>query len=133
MKYYKLKDDVFAYEEDGSQDHLIGDKILMTDEEVEAHINPPKTEAQLNAERKAEIERQLAVLTVTSSKGNVFDANSQSRQNMSDTILASDTLGITKTVWRMADNSDVQIDISELKEAHALAIKRYAEIKGIGV
>lgn len=88
---------------------------------------------QAKYEQRSEIERQLSKLTVTSSKGNVFDANSQSRQNMSDAILASGTLGITQTVWRMADNSDVQIGISELKEAHALAIKMYSEIKGIGV
>ena len=88
---------------------------------------------QEKSEQKAEIERQLLTLAVTSSNGNTFDANSQARQNMADAVLASDTLGITQIVWRMADNSDVQIDISELKEAHALAIKRYAEIKGIGV
>lgn len=138
MKYYKTSESkVIAIGEegeiDGDQSSLVqSDWRLMTDKEVEAHINPPKTSEQLEVERKAEIERQLAVLTVTSSKGNVFDANIQARQNMADAILASDTLGITQTVWRMADNSDVQIDIAELKEAHALAIQEYAKIKGIG-
>lgn len=41
MKYYKLNNEVFAYELDGSQDNLIGDKVAMTEAEVEAHINPP--------------------------------------------------------------------------------------------
>ena len=41
MKYYKQNNEAFAYEFDGSQDHLIGDKVAMTAEEVEAHINPP--------------------------------------------------------------------------------------------
>lgn len=41
MKYYKQNNEVYAYELDGSQDHLIGDKIAMTAEEVEVHINPP--------------------------------------------------------------------------------------------
>lgn len=42
MKYYKDNNgNVFAYELDGSQDHLIGDKVAMTAEEVEAHLNPP--------------------------------------------------------------------------------------------
>lgn len=88
---------------------------------------------QLLEQQKAEIARQLSVLTVTSSKGNIFDADSQARQDMADAILASDTLGITQTVWRMADDSEVLIDIIELKEAHALAIQEYARIKGIGV
>lgn len=60
MKYYKLNNEVFAYEEDGSQDHLIGDKVLMTSEEVEAHINPPKTEAQIQSEFRAERNKLLS-------------------------------------------------------------------------
>lgn len=61
MKYYKDKNNqVFAYEEDGSQDHLIGDKVPMTSEEVEAHINPPKTEAKILAEKIAEAKAYLA-------------------------------------------------------------------------
>jgi hypothetical protein len=48
MKHYKdINNEVFAYETDGSQDHLIGDKVLMTADEVELHINPPKTEEQI--------------------------------------------------------------------------------------
>ena len=61
MKFYKdINNEVFAYEEDGSQDHLIGDKILMTAEEVELHINPPKTEEQIIAEKIAEAKAYLA-------------------------------------------------------------------------
>lgn len=59
MKYYKLNSEVFAYELDGSQDHLIGDKVLMTAEEVELHINPPKTEAQIQAEFRAERDKLI--------------------------------------------------------------------------
>lgn len=60
MKYYKLNDEVYAYEEDGSQDHLIGNKVLMTAEEVELHINPPKTEEQIIAEKVIEAKAYLA-------------------------------------------------------------------------
>lgn len=50
MKYYKLNNEVFAYELDGSQDHLIGDKVPMTAEEVYAHINPlPSIPQQITA------------------------------------------------------------------------------------
>ena len=51
MKYYRLDNEVYAYEEDGSQDYLIGDKVLMTAEEVELHVNPPKTEEQILEEQ----------------------------------------------------------------------------------
>ena len=60
MKYYKQDNEVFAYEEDGSQDHLIGDKVLMTAEEVETHINPPKTVEQILSEKIAEAKAYLA-------------------------------------------------------------------------
>lgn len=37
MKYYKDADNnVFAYEIDGSQDHLIGDKVAITQEEADS-------------------------------------------------------------------------------------------------
>jgi len=40
MKHYKdTNGNVFAYEDNGSQDYLIGDKVAMTVLEVEAHIN----------------------------------------------------------------------------------------------
>lgn len=52
MRHYKdNKGQVFAYEDDGSQDDLIGDKVPMTDEEVKTHIDPPKTEEQLKTEK----------------------------------------------------------------------------------
>lgn len=43
MKYYKKNSgDVFAFEQDGSQDHLIKPEMIeMTAAEVEAHKNPP--------------------------------------------------------------------------------------------
>lgn len=63
MKYYKdNQNNVFAYELDGSQDHLIGNKVQMTAEEVEIHINPTKTEEQLQAEA---IEQAKAYLQST--------------------------------------------------------------------
>ena len=57
MKHYKLGNQVFAFDE--TQDDLItGDMVLMTDAELEAHINPPLTQEQQDeiafAEWKAE-------------------------------------------------------------------------------
>ena len=84
------------------------------------------------AEAKAEIARQLETLTVTTANGNTFDADNQARLDMQNAITASDFLGITQTTWRMADASEVLIELSELKEALALAIQEYARVKGIG-
>ena len=41
MKYFKYENDVYAFELDGSQDHLISDQhIPMTADEIDRHINP---------------------------------------------------------------------------------------------
>lgn len=50
MKYYKLNDQVFAFENDGSQDEYIRqDMVRMTSSEVDKHLNPKKymTDEQL--------------------------------------------------------------------------------------
>ena len=61
MKYYKdgVSGEVFSYSDGGSQDHLIGDKVLMTALEVEAHINPPKTQEQLLQEMEDGVQNLL--------------------------------------------------------------------------
>ncbi len=43
MKYYKLENKVYAFEDDSSQDDYIKpEMVLMTSEEVDKHINPEK-------------------------------------------------------------------------------------------
>ena len=139
MKYYKTRDDVIMGigeegDVDGDQSALVDKEwTLLTDAEVEELLNPPKTEEQLALENKQATAALLETLTVTTSAGHAFDAYAQARQDMADTILASETLGITETVWRLADNSEVAVSLDELKEAHSLAIRAYAKIKGIGV
>jgi len=61
MKYYKdlLTFEVFAYSEDGSQDHLIGDKVEMTAEEIDLHLNPPKTQEQMQQDISNAIQDRL--------------------------------------------------------------------------
>lgn len=132
MTYYKQNNEVYAYDDEQIAQGLADDKTAMTDEEVEAHLNPPKTAEEIAAAEKQAITEQLASLTVTTNAGHAFDAYTQARQDMADAILASATLNITETVWRLADNSEVTISLEELKEAHALAIQAYARVKGIG-
>ena len=59
MKHYKLNSEVYAFEENGSQDFLIKDTMsLMTEAEVELHLNPPKTSEEFVAEAN-QVEFQL--------------------------------------------------------------------------
>ena len=55
MKYFKYENDVYAFELDGSQDHLISDQhIPMTADEIDRHINP---ENYLSEEEKLAYKR----------------------------------------------------------------------------
>ena len=50
MKYYRKGSEVFAFEDDGSQDEYITqDMVRMTSSEVDKHLNPKKymTDEQL--------------------------------------------------------------------------------------
>ena len=57
MKYYKLNNEVYAFEANGSQDdYITEDMVKMTDDEVDRYVNPEKylsdiEKAQLNRER----------------------------------------------------------------------------------
>lgn len=82
--------------------------------------------------KKQKVNSEIEKSTVTISTGKTFDANTQAISNMMAGILASETLNETQSVWRLADNSEPIITIDELREAHALAIKKYATIKSIG-
>jgi hypothetical protein len=82
---------------------------------------------------KETVATAIGSLTVTTAAGNVFDATLEARQNLADAILASSFLGLVKTVWRLADNTELLVTLDELKEAHALALQAYAQAKAIGV
>lgn len=48
MKFYiDEAGDIFAYESDGSQDELIGNKKEITEDDVNTILNPPPSEAEL--------------------------------------------------------------------------------------
>lgn len=77
MKYYKdTQNNVFAYELDGSQDHLIGDKVAMTAEEVEVHLNPPKTMEQVKVEITNAIQLMLDIKAQELRYDNMMSARS---------------------------------------------------------
>ena len=56
MKYYKLNNEVYAFEADGSQDDYITEHMVkMSDDEVDRHVNPEK---YLSDEEKAQLNRE---------------------------------------------------------------------------
>lgn len=80
------------------------------------------------ARLKAEKEQRLNTLVVATSNGNSFDGNLEARTNMTSAILSADFIGLKEENWKMADNSIKLIQLSELKEALALAIQEVGNI-----
>lgn len=87
-----------------------------------------KSEAELaSIAKQAKIEA-LNNITVTSSKGNVFDGNETARINMLSAIQSATFLNQTQAGWKLADNTVEIVTVDEIKEALALAIQRVGEI-----
>ena len=133
MKYYiNTNKEIFAYEEDGSQDHLIGDKVAITQEELDA-INKAKEDEykatpEYIAQEKARL-KQLALDTITVEvNGKVFDGRDKDQVRMLSAIQASDILGVTSTEWKLNDDTIVEVTVNEIKQALALSIQRTGEI-----
>lgn len=86
MKYYKSQTgEVFAFEEDGSQDEYITeDLVLMTEQEVYEHLHPTPTQEQYlewaNSEL-AQLQRQ-ANAQVTALQGRVSTLNDPDMEGM---------------------------------------------------
>lgn len=62
MQYFKKDNIVYAYDDEQIAQGYGKDMTPMTDEEVELHINPPKTQEQIEAEAKAEALAKIATL-----------------------------------------------------------------------
>ena len=87
-------------------------------------------DAKIAQEAKQAKLEALATLAVTTTAGNVFDADDTARSDMMAAIQASEILGITSSNWKLADNSWKLIELAELKEALALAIQAKGTILG---
>ena len=133
MKYYKLNNEIYAYDEEQVAIGLADDKTELTAEELELHLNPPKTAQQLQAEAKQAKQLALNSITVTTTSGKVFDGKDLDQQRMMSAIMSADVVGITETYWKLADNSVAMVTLLELKEALALSIQALGVIIMMGV
>ena len=71
MKLYKdNQNNIFAYEEDGSQDHLIGDKLALTQAEIDAkNAQTEQQKAQAQADAQAAINTKASALAKLAALG----------------------------------------------------------------
>lgn len=75
--------------------------------------------SEARAKFKAERAIAVAALTITTEAGNVFDADETSQGRMARAVVAMEAGDVIQ--WVLSDNSIVDVDASELKEALKLA------------
>lgn len=80
---------------------------------------------------KALREENVKKMVVTISTGKMFDADDRSRLNIVSAILASEFMNQTSTVWRLADNTEMEVTLAELKEANAIALQTFGNLVGV--
>ncbi len=127
MKYYKLNNQVFAFESDGSQDsYITDDMILMTQAEVDEHLKvevlpleqtlPPLTRRQfklalLHADLATQIEQAIdsiadaktkAVLEIEYNEATEFRRTSDSVKYMCNLLSLTDDE--INEIWQTAAN-----------------------------
>ena len=90
---------------------------------VVARMTQEALEAKAIVEAKVAKVKALEELTVTTTNGNVFDANSDSITNMLAAVEASNILSTVENNWKLADNSVIVVSLDELKEALAKSIQ----------
>ena len=109
MKYYRLNGEVWAFELDGSQDHLITDKyIAMTTDEIKRHLKPQ--DYLSDEEKRAQYLASLKPLT---------------RRQFKLVLLENDLLDrIENAISAIADDKTrarIQIEYTEATEFHRMS------------
>lgn len=97
MKYYKKDDQVYAFEDDGSQDdYITSDMVLMTADEVDRHLNPKNyltDEQKLQIKKDGNLQKAQSEYDIATLK---IDALSQQIEDEDGDIK---TLESTKNTW----------------------------------
>lgn len=97
MKYYKKDDQVYAFEDDGSQDdYITSDMVLMTADEVDRHLNPQNyltDEQKLQIKKEINLQKAQSEYDIATLK---IDALSQQIEDEDGDIK---TLESTKSTW----------------------------------
>ena len=95
---------------------------------------PEFTEAELALQAQAQARRlkqeALSKLTIVTTSGKVFDGDETARIDMLTAINMANVVGQTSTMWKMADNTIVEVTLPELQEALLLALAKKGQIIG---
>lgn len=102
-------------------------------------IEPEFTEVELSVQAKQQAEylktEALSKLTVTTSSGKVFYADTESRVDLSEAIKIGERDSKTSTMWKLAEEFEGQrvtyITLDEAREASELALYAKGSLVGI--
>ena len=92
-------------------------------EEELAQKESQKIESEFKAAKKLALE---SIVVAVGDKE--FDGNETARLNMISAIQASDIVGISSNLWKLADNSVQEVSAEELKEALAKSTQEVGRI-----
>jgi len=126
MKYVKLKGSIVTQVQSNPESGFVEAPNYVVCGMIKDggnYTEPALTQEQLDMNAKDVVKIALSSITIITSVGNTFDGDSIARADMLSAIIASDTLGVTEHIWKLADNTWKIISLSELKEASALAIQ----------
>ncbi|MGI2024866.1 DUF4376 domain-containing protein [Shewanella glacialipiscicola] len=114
----------------GSQDQAIEQPLF-------AETEPARPELKTIEQYRAEIlidgvsideylfrtQRAAAVKSITVEvDGLIFDGHEEAQRRMLSAMHISEEVGLTSTIWRLADNTEVVVTVDQIRQAHALSI-----------
>ena len=105
---------------------LVNDKYTMT------YVYEDLTSEEITAvdKEKADTHKKevLDVLTVTTTSGKEFYADSDSRTDLISALVSAEFMGLTQTNWKLATGEIQSIGLQEVKEAIALALQAKGDL-----
>ena len=99
--------------------------VSISENEYNAAVVALTTKVKTYKELRVEA---VSRIIVTTSTGNVFDGDELSQDRMLRALQISSITGQATTYWKLADNSTVEVTLSDLKEALTLAGVEMARI-----
>lgn len=126
-KYYEVEEDnefyTFLKDYHPYRSVKVSDKGVMY-----FHDNEEKKNVYNYGQNKLNKGMQIGDLTVTTSSGNVYNADSVSQSRIANKITALGLLGERKTSWKLYNNNTKEVTVDELKEAFLLIDDKISEI-----
>lgn len=102
---------------------------------IESEFTTEELESQAKQLAEAEKREALSKLTVTTSSGKVFYADTESRVDLNDAIRRAEKENILETVWKLAEAFEgervVIVTLEEIREAADLALSAKGSIVGV--